>query len=286
MDWMQRMESALDYVEAHLTEAIDYTEVARAACCSAYHFPRMFMSLTDMTLAEYIRRRRLTCAAHDLQSEDVRILDVAIRYGYESADAFARAFYRQHRMQPSQVRGGGAQLTYYPRLSFHLIIKGDVPMNYRLQELDFPLRIVGRRFPVDNATAFDVIPGIWQREVEGGLIPKLIDMSWEKPKCRLESLLAVCGTKPRIHDEVFDYMIGVRYDDAVPEGMEEILLPACTWAVFPDIYDAWKRMYTEWLPTSGFDLADLPIIECHYPPDHDPGTELWVPVVPLERKAE
>lgn len=278
MNWMERMECALDYIEAHLTETMDYSEIARAACCSAYHFPRLFAQLTDMTLSEYIRRRRLTCAAHDLQSTDARVVDVAVRYGYESADAFARAFYRQHRVQPSQVHGGGIQLTYYPRIAFHLTIKGDVPMNYRLESLDFPLRIAGKKFPVENAVAFDVIPGIWQREMEGGFIPKLIDMSWEKPKCRLESLLAVCGTAPRIHDETFDYFIGVRYDGDAPEGMEILTLPACTWAVFPDIYDAWKRVYTEWLPTSGFDLADLPVIECHYAPDHAPATELWVPV--------
>lgn len=282
MDWMQRMENALDYIEARLGEPMDVEAIARAACCSAYHFPRMFISLTDMTLSEYIRRRRLTAAAHDLQKPGARVIDIAVKYGYASADAFARAFYRQHRVQPSQASSGGVQLTFYPRISFHLTIKGDVPMQYRLEALDFPIRVVGKRFPVDNAAAFDIIPGIWQREMEGGLIPKLIDMSWEKPQCRLESLLAICGTKPRIHTETFDYFICVRYEGDVPEGMEAWTLPPCTWAVFPNIHDAWKRLYTEWLPSSGYDFADLPILECHYPPDHQPGTELWAPVVPLK----
>ncbi len=282
MNWMERMEGALDYIEAHLKDEIDYTQIARAACCSAYHFPRMFISLTDMTLAEYIRRRRLTCAAYDLKDPAARVIDVALQYGYESQDAFARAFYRQHRVLPSQVCAGGVQLTYYPRISFHLTIKGDVPMNYRLEELDFEVRLVGKKFPVDSKVAFEVIPPIWAREMASGFIAKLIDMAWEKPQCRLESLLGICGTKPRLNNEVFDYWIAVRYAGELPEGMEEYILRPCTWAVFPDVSDAWKRLFVEWLPGSGYDLADLPIIEHHFPPDHNPPTELWVPVIPFE----
>ena len=150
-------------------------------------------------------------------------------------------------------------------------------MNYRLEELT-SLRIVGRAFEVNTKEAFSIVPGIWQREMEGGFIPKLIDMSWEKPKCKLESLLGIIGDKPRIGDETFDYFIGVRYDDEIPEGMEELTLPETTWAVFPDVFDAWKRLYTEWLPNSGFELADAPIVECHYAPGHEPATELWAPV--------
>ncbi|HRX08051.1 MAG TPA: GyrI-like domain-containing protein [Candidatus Limiplasma sp.] len=118
--------------------------------------------------------------------------------------------------------------------------------------------------------------------MEGGFLPKLIDMSWERPQCKLESLLGIIGNKPRIDDETFDYIIAVRYEGAVPEGMEKLVLPATTWAVFPDVHNAWERLYTEWLPNSGYDLADAPIVECHYAPDHEPATELWVPVVPIK----
>lgn len=281
MDWVARMDRALDYIEAHLTEDLAYEGIARAACCSAYHFPRMFVAVTGLTLAEYIRRRKLTMAACDLAGSGMRVIDVAVKYGYDSADAFARAFYRQHGVQPSKVETGGVRLTHYPRLSFHLSLQGDVPMNYRLEELD-SLRIVGRSFEVNTEHAFDIVPGIWQREMEAGFLPKLIDMAWEKPQCKLESLLGIIGDKPRIHDENFSYFIGVRYQDAAPEGMEERFLPPATWAVFPDLSDAWKRLYTQWLPTSGYELADAPIVECHYPPEHVPATELWVPVIALK----
>ncbi|HML48466.1 MAG TPA: GyrI-like domain-containing protein, partial [Clostridia bacterium] len=204
----------------------------------------------------------------------------AVKYGYDSSDAFARAFFRQHGVLPSRVEKG-VRLTHYPRLSFHLSLQGDAPMNYRLEELT-SLRIVGKTFEVNTAHAFDIVPGIWHQEMAGGFIPKLIDMSWEKPQCKLESLLGVIGDKPRIRDENFSYFIGVRYQDDAPEGMEELILPAATWAVFPDVADAWKRLYTQWLPTSGYELADAPIVECHYPPEHEPGTELWVPVVAVQ----
>lgn len=282
MDFLNRMQGALTYIEENLDGELDPAQLAQAACCSAYHFPRMFMSLTEVPLSEYIRRRRLTRAASDLQAPGARVLDVAIRYGYESADAFSRAFYRQHRVLPSQVQreGQGLQLTYYPPLAFHLTIQGGTPMQVRFEHLDFPLRIVGRPFPVDTATVFEEAPEIWRREMESGFVPRLIDMAWERPQCRLESLLAVCGDKPRLTEEGFDYFIGVRYEGAAPADMQEMTVGPSLWAVFPDILDAWKRLFTQWLPGSGYDLADLPIIECHYPPEHAPATELWVPVVP------
>ena len=277
MDWVTRMNRALDYIEEHLTEETHYDAISRAALTSAYHFPRMFAAVTDLTLSEYIRRRRLSMAARDLSCGD-QVINVAVKYGYESADAFARAFYRQHGILPTKARTGGVQFTYYPRLSFQLKLQGDLPMNYHLEELD-ALRVVGRRFTVDTKHAFSIVPGIWQREMAGGFLPKLIEMSWEKPKCKLESLLGIIGDKPRIDDETFDYIIAVRYEGELPEGMEEWTLPAVTWAVFPDVENSWKRFFSEWLPNSGFDLYDAPIIECHYAPDHEPASELWVPVI-------
>lgn len=107
----------------------------------------------------------------------------------------------------------------------------------------------------------------------------LIDLSWENPQCTLESLLGVCGKEAAITDEEFTYFMGVRYDGEIPNGMECITINHNTWAVIPNIVEAWKRLYSEWHPTSGYDLADFPCIECYYPPKHKPKHELWVPVV-------
>ncbi len=279
MDWLKRINRALDYVENNLDSEIDYSKVSQAACCSEYHFSRMFSSITDVSLSEYIRRRRLTLAAFEIQKSDIRIIDVAVKYGYDSADSFSRAFQKVHGINPSSARDKGVQLKAFPRISFQISIKGETEMDYRIENLDFELRIVGRKKTVETRRGFEMVPALWEEAVKDGFVQTLIDMSWENPKCKLESLLGICGKQATINDEQFDYFMGVRYDGEVKEEMKVIVIPPSTWAVFPNTVDAWKRLYTEWLPTSGYELANLPCIECFYAPDHNPKDELWVPVI-------
>jgi AraC family transcriptional regulator len=130
MDWLARMNNAMEYIETHLSEAIDYDQVAGIACCSTYHFQRMFSFITNVPLAEYIRRRRLTLAAFELQNTGVKVLDIALKYGYESPEAFSRAFKKMHGVAPMSARDNGVSLKAYPRLSFHISIRGDEEMNY------------------------------------------------------------------------------------------------------------------------------------------------------------
>lgn len=104
-------------------------------------------------------------------------------------------------------------------------------------------------------------------------------MSWENPQCKMEGILGVCGKQAAITDEEFDYFMGYRQSNEFSNDMQKIVIPKSTWAVFPNIIDAWKRLYTEWLPTSGYDLADLPCIENQLAPDRVPNSELWVPVI-------
>ncbi|RLQ93588.1 AraC family transcriptional regulator [Falsibacillus albus] len=281
MEWLIRMNNALEYIEDRLDKKIDYKELAKAAYCSEFHFSRMFSSITGVSLSEYIRRRRLTLAAFDLQKSDIRIIEIANRYGYESADSFSRAFQKTHGIKPSECRHQRIQLKAYPKLSFQLTIKGDTEMEYRIESLDFELRIVGRSNPVKTSRAFKKIPTLWSKAKKEGVMQELIDMSWENPKCSLEGILGVCGNQAAITDEEFNYFMGVRYDGEFPAEMEELIIPPSTWAVFPNIVDAWKRLYAEWVPTSGYELADLPCIECYYAPGRKPRHELWVPIIPV-----
>lgn len=280
MDWLERMNKALDYIESSLDEEIDYKKIAQAANCSEYHFSRMFSSISGIALSEYIRRRRLTLAAFEIQKSEIRIIDIAMKYGYESADSFSRAFQKTHGIKPSDARKRGAQLKAFPKITFQITIKGDTEMEYRIENLDFDLRIVGKSKPVKTSKAFKTIPTLWNTAKKDGFMQQLIDMSWENPKCTLESLLGVCGNEAAIQDEEFAYFMGVRYVGDPPEGMETLIIPAGTWAVFPNIVDAWKRLYSEWVPTAGYELANLPCIECYYGPKHKPRHELWVPVIP------
>ncbi|PRX29327.1 AraC family transcriptional regulator [Orenia metallireducens] len=279
MDWLEQINRVMEYIEENLADEISYDKVAKMACCSKYHFSRMFSSIMGITLSQYIRRRRLSLAAFELQNSDIKIIDLAMKYGYSSADSFSRAFYNLHGVNPSIARNNGVQLKAFPKMSFQITIKGDVEMEYRIERLDFEFTVVGVKNTILTEKSFEMVPKIWEEASKTGLVQRLIDMSWEDPQCKLESLLGVVGEQPSITDEKFEYMIGVRYKNKVPEDMEKIVIPKSTWAVFPDVTDAWKRLYTEWLPTSGYELADLPCIECYYAPDHEPKDELWVPII-------
>ena len=279
MDWLDRFNAAVDYIENNLDDKIEYSSVAKAACCSEFHFSRMFSSLLGISLSEYIRRRRLTRAAFDIQTSNAKIIDIALKYGYDSSDAFTRAFKKLHSVTPNSVRDTGVQLKAYPRISFQITIKGDVELEYRIERIDTELRFVGKRQSVKTSRAFKEIPALWRKSNKDGFKQALIDMSWVKPKCKLESLVGICGKEASITDEVFDYFMGVRYDTETPSEMEEIRIAPSTYAVFPNVIDAWKRLYSEWLPTSGYELANQPCIEHFLGPGHKIKHELWVPII-------
>jgi predicted transcriptional regulator YdeE len=153
-------------------------------------------------------------------------------------------------------------------------------VDFRIEVLDFEVEIVGVKQKVVTEEAFNTIPRLWEEATKNGLLQSLIDMSWENPQCKMEGILGVCGNQAVITDEEFDYFMGCRYITEIPSDMEKFVIPRSTWAVFPNITDAWERLYTEWLPASGYELADLPCIENHLPPDRVPNNELWVPVIP------
>ncbi|TGV02112.1 AraC family transcriptional regulator, partial [Mesorhizobium sp. M00.F.Ca.ET.186.01.1.1] len=162
MDMLQKWNEALDYIEENLAGEIDVKQAARVACCSEYHFKRMFSSLAGIPLSEYIRRRRITLAAFELKDERVKVIDVAIKYGYSSPDSFARAFVHMHGVTPTEARASGQSLKAYPRMTFHLSIKGGSVMNYRIEE-NAGFRIVGlqKRVPLMYNGVNPEIAAMW-----------------------------------------------------------------------------------------------------------------------------
>lgn len=184
MEWLARMNRAIEYVEANLTGEIKLSEVARMACCSSYQFQRMFSFITDVTLAEYIRRRRLTLAALELQHDGTaKVIDVALKYGYESPVSFARAFHALHGITPAIARQDGIALKAYPRLSFLITIKGVEAMNYR----------------IETKESFEVfgIEGIFRTD-GGGEAPQTPANLWEQCHANgdVKQLEARAGTLP------------------------------------------------------------------------------------------
>ena len=133
-DTLENMRNALNYIEENLDGEIEYSEIAQIALCSQYHFQRMFVFLIGIPLSEYIRRSRLTLAALDLQNTNNRVIDIAVKYGYSSADAFVRAFQLMHNVTPSQARPKGVSLKIQPRVAFALSLKGVLEMHYCIEE--------------------------------------------------------------------------------------------------------------------------------------------------------
>ena len=152
MEWIERLNDAISYIEEHLTEEIDYEQLGRIACCSSYHFQRMFTYMAGVPLSEYIRRRKMSLAAVDLQSNHMKIIDTAEKYGYQSPTAFNRAFQSVHGIAPSAVKSGGVAVKSFPPVSFKITVKGVEEMNYRIETKD-AFRIVpsslrsGRKYP-------------------------------------------------------------------------------------------------------------------------------------------
>lgn len=279
MEWIERLNHAIDYIEEHLTEEIEYEQLGRIACCSAYHFQRMFTYMAGVPLSEYIRRRKMSLAAVDLQGGDAKIIDVAAKYGYSSPTAFNRAFQSVHGIAPSAVKTEGVSVKSFPPLVFKITVKGVEEMNYRIETKD-AFRIIGvsQPLPRELEKNFAVVPTMWQTAATDGTVQKLAALMDAEPMGLLG--VSACG-----EEEDWKYFIAV--SSTKPAGeFEEYTVPAATWAVFAgegtnlSIQDLEQRIVTEWLPTSGYEYGNAPDIEVYLNPDpQNAKFEVWIPVV-------
>ncbi len=279
MEWVERLNEAIGYMEEHLTDEIDYEQLGRIACCSSYHFQRMFTYMAGIPLSEYIRRRKMSLAAVDLQGADMKIVDVAEKYGYHSPTAFNRAFQSVHGIAPSAVKSEGVPVKSYPPVSFKITVKGAEEMNYRIETKD-SFRIVGVSVPLhkDIEQNFAVIPSKWQEVSENGTLQKLAGMMNMPP-------MGVLGVSTCNDSEEWRYYIAVA-SSKESDGFEMYTVPAATWAVFPgegineSIQELERRIVTEWLPASGYEYGDGPDVEVYINPDpQNAKYEVWIPVV-------
>ena len=284
MDWLKRMNAAIDFIEDNITGDIDYKQAARIACCPNYHFQRMFSFITGVPLSEYIRRRRLTLAAFELQQNNMSVIEVAQKYGYESHSSFTRAFNELHGVAPIVARKSGAKLKAYPRMSFHISITGGTEMNYRIEQKD-AFRIVGIRKPLEKEIEknFGTVPGMWEEAAMNGTIAKLASLMDGEPKGLLG--VSLCNDL-----EDWCYYIAVSSNMKLPSGLEKVIVPKAMWAIFSgegtniSIQQIERRIVTEWLPTSGYEYGNAPDIEVYLNPDPTNAKfEVWIPVVRKEK---
>ncbi|MGW3566553.1 AraC family transcriptional regulator [Streptomyces sp. NPDC000941] len=288
---LDRLNQAMEHIERHLDQSIDGAGLARIAATSEYHLRRMFSALAGMPLSEYIRRRRLTVAGAEVLAGDESLLEIAVRYGYGSGEAFARAFRAMHGVGPGEARRSGAALVSQPRLTFRLTIEGSSSMRYRV--VDRPaFSVVGfkARVPLvhvgPNQALIDFIRGIEPEALER--LEKLSDL---EP----QGIVAVCDDldPSRAEGTELDYYHGVITSAvAPPEGAAVLPVQAGGWAVFttsgpmPEaIQYLWRDVFTEWFPSNPYRSRPGPeILRTRLSPDKaEADAELWLPV---EREPE
>lgn len=288
MDWIQGIQRAIDYLEMNMTEEIDFEEVAKQAYSSSFHFQRVFHILCGFSLGDYIRMRRLSLAGEELSKGNTKIIDTAMKYGYDTPESFSRAFTRFHGITPREAKRGGNVKVFTP-LSVKLILTGGSKMDYRIEKRD-AFQVVCKRKRIgkpQSANATPDITAMWQEYGADGTLDRLISCIPENPV--MKGLLGICFSS-ELNAKQFPYGIGVEYDGRnVDEDLEVVTIPAHTYAVFtskgkmPDAFiDTYHRIVTEFFPQSSqYEYAESVEFEVYSSADvSNPHyeCEIWIAV--------
>lgn len=306
---LERMNEALDHLEARLDQEVDMADVARIAAVSEYHFRRLFSALAGMPLPVYVRRRRMTLAGAEVLAGELTLLDVAVRYGYGSGEAFARAFRSVHGIGPGEARRTGAVLTAQPRMSFRVVVEGSTAMRYRIVEKE-PFRVVGRKARVPlvhdgiNAAAEAHLESLDTRAVA-----RMKELSDREPEGILSAVVHL--TDSREDGAEVDYWIGAatgheaageQHDardtlDSLDSRavLDSLHVPAGTWAVFDNhgpypsaLQELWRDVFTHWFPSNPYVSRPGPELLLTRPVESGTETDsqLWIPVERRRGSAE
>ena len=275
-DWIEGFQASIDYMEDHLGDELDIEAIAEIAALSPFYYQRIFGAMCGMTVGAYIRARRMTQAAQELtRAGSVRVIDVALKYGYDSPDSFARAFQRFHGIAPSQAREPGAPLKSLMPLRIRITLEGGNMLDYRIVEVA-PFTIVGLKRRFNSETSYQEIPKFW-REVMGAESP----------------VMGTFGLCTDMDGKDFDYWIADLYRpwEDIPEGCETRVVPGGLWAQFrcqgplpESLQSVNTQIWTEWLPAlKGYELSGDCHLEYYAPPTEKPEDELSFIWVPLRR---
>jgi AraC family transcriptional regulator len=282
MDWLNAMNNAVEYMEDNITKKFDIEKVAKIALSSPFHFQRMYHMMTGVTVAEYVRRRRLTLATQDIIAGE-KIINVAYKYGYETPEAFTKAFRKMYGISPTAARKPGENLKAYPKISFHISIKGDKDMNYRIFEKE-SFKVVGKqtRITMVDEQNFNQVPKFWNDCMKEG------SYEWISSKAGKLGVLGVSKDFDKCKDE-FNYMLAVEeIKDTLPKGYISETIPAATWAAFESVgpvpealHDLLRRIYAEWMPSTGYQhdcAADIEVYPVGDMSSTDYRCEIWIPI--------
>ena len=281
MDWVNRVNEVIDYIENNLSQEIDKEKIRQIMACSYSVFQRSFVQIAGITLGEYVRQRKLTKAAYDILNSNEKIIDLAFKYGYESSDAFTVAFKKLHGVSPSAIKKTEVNLKFCSRLRFTLSIKKAEKMDYKIIEKE-TFKVIGRR----RVTTPGGIPGdrgTWGVARKDGSIDQLMKMM--EPGKPFLGLCFGFG-----EDRSDDNMVGIEWEGDDVEGLESYTYPKSNWLVFTDdgkidempLYKMWDRIYRDFMPQSEYKQANLPTIEIYIERDEAHNyckLEVWVPIL-------
>ena len=296
MDWITGMQKAIDYIEANLTEEIDYEKVAAKSFSSSYHFQRVFSILCGYTLGEYIRLRRLSLAGAELANGKEKVIDIALKYGYDSPDSFAKAFQKFHGITPSQARADGSMLKSFSRLSIKISLEGGNTMNYRIEEKDEMILTGYKR-------RFSGVPGEREEQEKDMYVnTRVFQYILQGLSGNIEMNYDIITN---IDDDGYDFYIAKQLTEYLRNNLnktsvlgeeyakhfENIVIPQCTYAIFETercsypttiFLDLRKKIASEWLPNSGYQLANAPeLVVTHWfrgNKSNQRYRELWIPI--------
>lgn len=282
MEWTESISEAIEYIENHITEELSVDDIARRVGISPFYFHRGFSLLCGFTIMEYIRRRRLSLAGNELATESVKVIDVALKYGYDSPDSFTKAFTRFHGVTPSMVQKNSMMLKSFAPLKINILLKGGYLMDYRMVKKDsFTVMGVSKHFKYEGAKK--EIPEFWMEHYASGK---------ENYVCGMFGI----NIDEKMGGEEFEYLIADIYNPIgdIPEGFITKTIPAFTWAVFPckgampqSLQNVNNKIFSEWLPAlREYEFAAGYCIEMYddaskYPKgtgDENYYSEIWIPV--------
>jgi AraC family transcriptional regulator len=284
---LDRLNAAMEHIELHLDGEIDLADLTKIVVTSEYHLRRLFASLAGMSLSEYIRRRRMTVAGAEVLAGRETLLDIAVRYGYSSGEAFARAFRAVHGVGPGEARRAGTALQSQPRMSFRLIVEGSSSMRYQIVPRE-EFRIVGRKARVPlvhegvNPAIATFIRGIGQEALQ-----RIEALSDTEPDGIVSASVNIA--EGRAEGTELDYYHGVATTGTVPADLDSLEVEAGTWAVFDSsgafpqaLQHLWRDVFTEWFPSNPYQSRPGPeILRVRLNDDAtEAEAQLWIPVEP------
>lgn len=274
--WIEGFQRSVDFIEAHLTDEMEIDDIAAKAALSPFYYQRIFGALCDMTVGAYIRARRMTLAAQELSGTDVKVIDLALKYGYDSPDSFAKAFQRFHGIAPSKAREPGAALRSLAPLHIKITLEGGNMLDYRIVEKP-PFTVAGIRRRFNTDSSYQEIPEFWRE--------------WSADRKGLMGMFGVCMD---IDGKDFDYWIADNYVpwEDIPEGCEATVIPGGLWAQFvckgplpESLQSVNTQIWSEWLPAlKGYALAGNYSLEVYAPPAEAPEDTLSYIWIPLRRE--